>query len=180
MLRVLIGHPPVHPRVFLCYGGAYLGEQKRFEKWRTAQVEGQLRQKDDMGDALHYIDFHQLQIENKQYVSRIEERNDELLKVTLCRREWSKLLNIFTSDLPYAVFIAAIAGISIGYPPYVPCMAERCQSSQLSTNSVFVMNSAFLPAQNDYREDRPGPQHPEKLASPASRRKRVATQRGKS
>lgn len=47
------------------------------------QVEGQLRQKDDMGDALHYIDFHQLQIENKQYVSRIEERNDELLKVSL-------------------------------------------------------------------------------------------------
>lgn len=45
-------------------------------------MEGQLRQKDDMGDALHYIDFHQLQIENKQYVSRIEERNDELLKVT--------------------------------------------------------------------------------------------------
>lgn len=36
-----------------------------------------------MGDALHYIDFHQLQIENKQYVSRIEERNDELLKVIL-------------------------------------------------------------------------------------------------
>lgn len=34
-----------------------------------------------MGDALHYIDFHQLQIENKQFVSRIEERNDELLKV---------------------------------------------------------------------------------------------------
>lgn len=36
-----------------------------------------------MGDALHYIDFHQLQIENKQYVCRIEERNDELLKVTV-------------------------------------------------------------------------------------------------
>lgn len=51
-------------------------------RWPTLQVEGQLRQKDDMGDALHYIDFHQLQIENKQYVSRIEERNDELLKVT--------------------------------------------------------------------------------------------------
>lgn len=54
-------------------------------------MEGQLRQKDDMGDALHYIDFHQLQIENKQYVNRIEERNDELLKVTspsalLCNR----------------------------------------------------------------------------------------------
>ena len=46
-------------------------------------MEGQLRQKDDMGDALHYIDFHQLQIENKQYVTRIEERNDELLKVRI-------------------------------------------------------------------------------------------------
>ena len=46
-------------------------------------MEGQLRQKDDMGDALHYIDFHQLQIENKQYVTRIEERNDELLKVRM-------------------------------------------------------------------------------------------------
>lgn len=53
------------------------------DRIRMSQVEGQLRQKDDMGDALHYIDFHQLQIENKQYVSRIEERNDELLKVTM-------------------------------------------------------------------------------------------------
>jgi Domain of unknown function (DUF4201) len=45
------------------------------------QVESQLRQKDDMGDALHYIDFHQLQIENKQHVARIEERNAELLRL---------------------------------------------------------------------------------------------------
>ena len=28
-----------------------------------------------MGDVLHYIDFHQLQIENKQYMAKIEERN---------------------------------------------------------------------------------------------------------
>ncbi|CAM9206418.1 unnamed protein product [Discosporangium mesarthrocarpum] len=51
-------------------------------KSQIQKVESQLRQKDDMGDALHYIDFHQLQIENKQYVSRIEERNDELLKAS--------------------------------------------------------------------------------------------------
>lgn len=55
--------------------------EETFKIKLTLQVEGQLRQKDGMGDALHYIDFHQLQIENKQYVSRIEERNDELLKV---------------------------------------------------------------------------------------------------
>lgn len=61
-------------------------------------MEGQLRQKDDMGDALHYIDFHQLQIENKQYVSRIEERNDELLKVmNVC------LVLLACSDCRYTV-----------------------------------------------------------------------------
>jgi len=32
-----------------------------------------------MGDVLHYIDFHQLQIENKQYMARIEEKNAQLL-----------------------------------------------------------------------------------------------------
>ena len=34
-------------------------------------------------DVLHYIDFHQLQIENKQYVAKIEERNQELLKLKM-------------------------------------------------------------------------------------------------
>lgn len=58
----------------------YVSQLVNISPTTTSQVEGQLRQKDDMGDALHYIDFHQLQIENKQYVSRIEERNEELLK----------------------------------------------------------------------------------------------------
>jgi hypothetical protein len=29
------------------------------------------------------IDFHQLQIENQQFVARIDERNDELIKLKL-------------------------------------------------------------------------------------------------
>eukprot|EP00903_Cladosiphon_okamuranus_P017129 g15780.t2 len=62
-------------------------------KGQLQKVEGQLRQKDDMGDALHYIDFHQLQIENKQYVSRIEERNDELLKLKLTTGKTVQALN---------------------------------------------------------------------------------------
>lgn len=47
------------------------------------KIEGQLKQKEEMGDVLHYIDFHQLQIENKQYNKRIDERNDELLKLKM-------------------------------------------------------------------------------------------------
>jgi chromosome segregation ATPase len=45
------------------------------------KIESQLSQKEEIGDVLHYIDFHQLQIENKQYVAKIEERNEELLTV---------------------------------------------------------------------------------------------------
>ena len=52
-------------------------------KSQITKVEAQLAQKEEVGDVLHYIDFHQLQIENKQYVASIEERNDELLQVKL-------------------------------------------------------------------------------------------------
>ena len=47
------------------------------------KIEHQLSQKEESGDVLHYIDFHQLQIENKQYVAKIHERNEELLVVKL-------------------------------------------------------------------------------------------------
>lgn len=33
-----------------------------------------------MGDELKFIDFHQLQIENKKYVKEIEEKNEKLLE----------------------------------------------------------------------------------------------------
>lgn len=32
-----------------------------------------------MGDELKFIDFHQLQIENKKYVKQIEQKNQKLL-----------------------------------------------------------------------------------------------------
>jgi Domain of unknown function (DUF4201) len=64
-----------------------------------AQVESQLRQKDSMGDALHYIDFHQLQIENKQYVGRIEERNEELLRLKMTTGRTVQALNTFKNGL---------------------------------------------------------------------------------
>ena len=52
-------------------------------KSQINKVEHQLSQKEEIGDVLHYIDFHQLQIENKQYVGKIDERNEELLTVKL-------------------------------------------------------------------------------------------------
>ncbi len=62
-------------------------------KSQTCKIEAQLSQKEEIGDVLHYIDFHQLQIENKQYVVRIEERNDELLTVKLSTGKTLQALN---------------------------------------------------------------------------------------
>jgi hypothetical protein len=36
-----------------------------------------------MGDDLKFIDFHQLQIENKKFVKDIDDRNKTLLKLKL-------------------------------------------------------------------------------------------------
>ena len=62
-------------------------------KGQINKIEIVLSQKEEVGDALHYIDFHQLQIENKQYVTKIEERNDELLTVKVAAGKTTQSLN---------------------------------------------------------------------------------------
>eukprot|EP00945_MAST-04E_sp_MAST-4E-sp1_P001955 g1955.t1 len=68
-------------------------------KSQIAKVDSQLRQKEEMGDVLHYIDFHQLQIENKQYVAKIEERNQELLKLKMTTGSTVQVLNSLKKQL---------------------------------------------------------------------------------
>lgn len=43
------------------------------------KADTQIRQKEEMGDDLKFIDFHQLQIENKKHVKDIDERNKKLI-----------------------------------------------------------------------------------------------------
>ncbi|GAB9462924.1 hypothetical protein Gpo141_00000405 [Globisporangium polare] len=62
-------------------------------KSQAQKIDAQLRHKEEMGDALHYIDFHQLQIENKQYVATIEERNEDLLKLKQTTGNTVQVLN---------------------------------------------------------------------------------------
>ena len=62
-------------------------------KSQIQKVDLQLRQKEEMGDVLHYIDFHQLGIENKQYMAKIEERNQELLKLKMTTGNTVQVLN---------------------------------------------------------------------------------------
>merc|ERR1719502_513971 len=53
----------------------------------------QLKSKQETGDDLQYIDFHQLQIENQQFVQRIEEANQELLNLKRSSGRTVKILN---------------------------------------------------------------------------------------
>jgi hypothetical protein len=63
------------------------------------KLELTLAQKEEIGDVLHYIDFHQLQIENKQYISKIEERNEELLTVKHLSSKTTQALNEYKRKL---------------------------------------------------------------------------------
>lgn len=45
------------------------------------RIEATLRQKEELAEGLHLIDFEQLKIENQSLNEKIEERNEELLKL---------------------------------------------------------------------------------------------------
>jgi len=57
------------------------------------KADGQLKAKGETGDNLQYIDFHQLKIENQQFVHRIEEANQELLVLKRRSGRTVKMLN---------------------------------------------------------------------------------------
>ena len=52
-------------------------------KNQIMKAESSIKHKEEMGDDLKFIDFHQLQIENKKHVRDIDERNDRLLSIKL-------------------------------------------------------------------------------------------------
>eukprot|EP00163_Fabomonas_tropica_P032100 TRINITY_DN7915_c0_g3_i5.p1 TRINITY_DN7915_c0_g3~~TRINITY_DN7915_c0_g3_i5.p1 ORF type:complete len:246 (-),score=87.61 TRINITY_DN7915_c0_g3_i5:723-1460(-) len=68
-------------------------------KSQIRKMELQLSQKEEMGEVLHAIDFHQLEIENKQYLEKIEERNNELLHLKLTTGNTVQVLNSLKKKL---------------------------------------------------------------------------------
>ena len=68
-------------------------------KQQYTKVEASLQQKEDMGEVLHVIDFDQLKIENQQYLEKIEERNNELLRLKLTTGNTVQVLNTLKHKL---------------------------------------------------------------------------------
>ncbi|XP_040109811.1 coiled-coil domain-containing protein 113 isoform X1 [Oryx dammah] len=63
----------------------------------------QLRQKEEVGEALHDVDFQQLKIENAQFLETIEARNQELIQMKLASGNTLQILNAYKSKLHHAM-----------------------------------------------------------------------------
>jgi chromosome segregation ATPase len=62
-------------------------------KQKILKLENQLQHKEEMGEVMTSVDFDQLKIENQQYLAKIQERNDELLKLKLTTGNIIQTLN---------------------------------------------------------------------------------------
>lgn len=68
-------------------------------KNQIMKAESQIKHKEEMGDDLKFIDFHQLQIENKKHVKDIDERNQRLLALKLTTGKTVQKLNSLKQKL---------------------------------------------------------------------------------
>eukprot|EP00736_Rhodelphis_marinus_P009798 Rmarinus@m.10051 len=68
-------------------------------KSQIEKMRQQLQQKEEMGEVLHVIDFDQLQIENQQYLEKIDERNSELLRLKVTTGRTVQVLNTLKKKL---------------------------------------------------------------------------------
>ena len=71
------------------------------------KAEAQIKQKEEMGDDLKFIDFHQMQIANKKHVKEIEERNRKLIKLKLSAGSTTQMLTKLKKALAEAEAKAA-------------------------------------------------------------------------
>jgi len=72
-------------------------------KTQIMKAETQIKHKEEMGDDLKFIDFHQLQIENKKHVKDIDERNKKLLALKLNSGKTVQTLNALKKKLQDAI-----------------------------------------------------------------------------
>ncbi|KAI8773473.1 coiled-coil domain-containing protein 113, partial [Biomphalaria glabrata] len=55
--------------------------------------------KEEMGEVLNEVDFNQLKIENQQYLEKIDERNQDLLRLKLMAGNTLQVLNSYKKKL---------------------------------------------------------------------------------
>ncbi|XP_063169054.1 coiled-coil domain-containing protein 113 [Candoia aspera] len=76
-------------------------------KVQKKKMQMQLKQKEELGEALHEVDFQQLKIENAQFLEKIDERNQDLLQLKLTVGNALQILNFYKKKLQHATTFAA-------------------------------------------------------------------------
>ncbi|RDD40624.1 Coiled-coil domain-containing protein 96 [Trichoplax sp. H2] len=76
-------------------------------KNKLKKREVQLKQKEELAEGLHLIDFEQLKIENQTYNEKIEERNEEILKL---RKKITSTVQVLTHVKEKLQFVQAETG----------------------------------------------------------------------
>ena len=109
--------------------------------------------KEEMGDVLHYIDFHQLQIENKQYVAKIEERNQELLKLKMTTGSTVQVLNQLKKQLSDIISESDWLRKEIGARSE---MLKRIKRDNISVNDEILREKKRLGKFRSAREETEG------------------------
>merc|ERR1711990_307543 len=71
-------------------------------KSAIVKKETQIKHKSEMGEELKFIDFHQLQIENKKHVKDIDDRNNKLIILKVSAASPVQSLNELKKDLSIA------------------------------------------------------------------------------
>ncbi|XP_042301270.1 coiled-coil domain-containing protein 113 isoform X2 [Sceloporus undulatus] len=75
-------------------------------KVQVKKMQTQLKQKEELGEALHEVDFQQLKIENAQFLEKIDERNQELLQLKMMVGSTQQALNFYKEKLQSATAMA--------------------------------------------------------------------------
>eukprot|EP00047_Mylnosiga_fluctuans_P005579 m.241333 g.241333 ORF g.241333 m.241333 type:complete len:418 (-) comp13830_c0_seq1:127-1380(-) len=83
-------------------------------KVARAKVERHVRQREEAGEALHEVDFRQLQIENSQIVNKTNECNAEMLRLKLSAGTLAQVLNEHNRQLARLKSAVASLGEEIG------------------------------------------------------------------
>ncbi|XP_073163456.1 cilia- and flagella-associated protein 263 isoform X3 [Lepidochelys kempii] len=76
-------------------------------KVQKKKLQLQLKQKEEMGEALHEVDFQQLKIENAQFLEKIDERNRDLLQIKLTVGNTLQIFNSYKRKLQNATAASA-------------------------------------------------------------------------
>ncbi|KAL4510546.1 hypothetical protein ABPG72_004700 [Tetrahymena utriculariae] len=69
----------------------YSSKRTNLER-QILKTNNQIQKKEEMGDDLKFIDFYQLQIENKKYVKEIDDKNKKLLALKISTNRISQTL----------------------------------------------------------------------------------------